>query len=41
MPLQEILIAIVLSVAVVVSFADMYVSAKNGKDVYKRPPRRF
>ena len=38
---QEILIAIVLAVALVVSIADMYVSAKNGKDIYKRPPRRF
>lgn len=37
----DILVAIVLTIAVVVSFADMYVSAKNGKDIHKRPPRRL
>ena len=37
----EALIAVVLVVALIISIADMYVSAKNGKDIYKRPPRRF
>jgi hypothetical protein len=37
----ETLVAVALVVAAVVSFADMYVSAKNDKDIYKRPPRRF
>lgn len=41
MTLTETLVAVALVIAVVVSFADMYVSAKNGKDIYKRPPRRF